>query len=101
MKHTTILKTLAIAAAMVAALLATTARADLLLKYADGNAPVEELDLGVRPAGAWTEPLKFILYTDGPKYTVSNLDYTPSSPTITYSGEQRNLPWQNSRSSLL
>ena len=65
----------------------------LHLKYmADDQEVIDTLNLGVRPINAWTEPFAFQMYTDGPDYTVTVLDFTPSDGMFTVSGEE--LPFQ-------
>ena len=51
----------------------------LHVKYWDGTQYVTDaLNLGVRPIGAWKEPFKFFMYSDGPTFTVNVLDFTPN-----------------------
>ena len=65
----------------------------LHVKYMDGEVEVvDELNLGVRPAGAWMEPFNFTMYTEGATYTVNVLDFTPSDGMFTVAGEE--LPFQ-------
>ena len=65
----------------------------LHVKYMErGVEVIDELNLGVRPAGAWMEPFNFTMYTEGTTYTVNVLDFTPSDGMFTVSGEQ--LPFQ-------
>ena len=67
--------------------------AGLHVKYMDRDVEViDELNLGVRPAGAWMEPFNFTMYTEGAAYTVNVLDFTPSDGLFTVSGEE--LPFQ-------
>ncbi|MBQ8957063.1 MAG: hypothetical protein IJ057_00955, partial [Bacteroidales bacterium] len=44
---------------------------------AEGEEVVDSLNLGVRPMGAWMEPFEFTMYSEGPTYTVTVLDFTP------------------------
>ena len=65
----------------------------LHVKYMDGDVEVvDELNLGVRPAGAWMEPFNFTMYTEGATYTVNILDFTPSDGLFNVTGED--LPFQ-------
>ena len=65
----------------------------LHVKYMDGaDEIVDSLNLGVRPAGAWMEPFEFVMYSDGPTYTVNILDFTPSDGMFSVAGEE--LPFQ-------
>ena len=65
----------------------------LHVKYMDGDVEVvDELNLGVRPVGAWMEPFNFTMYTEGATYTVNILDFTPSDGMFNVSGED--LPFQ-------
>ena len=51
----------------------------LHVKYMDGTTEViDSLNLGVRPIGAWMAPFEFVMYSEGPTYTVNVLDFTPS-----------------------
>ena len=63
---------------------------NLHVKYvnAEGEEVIDTLDLGVRPAGAWMEPFTFTMYTDGPDYTVTVLDFTPSDGMFVVEGEE-------------
>ena len=73
---------------------ATTARADLLFKYVGGTNAVDTLDLGVRPVGAWTEPFKFTMYSDGPEYEIHNiLVYSNFLNPATFSVEEVDYPF--------
>ena len=67
---------------------------NLHVKYvnAEGEEVIDTLDLGVRPAGAWMEPFTFTMYTDGPDYTVTVLDFTPSDGMFSVEGEE--LPFE-------
>ena len=68
----------------------------LHVKYMDGEEEIiDVLNLGVRPAGAWMEPFNFIMYTDGPAYTVNILDFTPTDGLFNVYGEE--LPFQVTR----
>ena len=61
----------------------------LHVKYMDGDVEViDELNLGVRPAGAWMAPFEFTMYSDAPAYVVNILDFTPSDGLFTVSGEE-------------
>ena len=65
----------------------------LHVKCMDGGVEViDALDLGVRPVGAWMEPFRFTMYSDGPTYTVNVLDFTPSDGMFSVSGQE--LPFQ-------
>ena len=65
----------------------------LHVKYMAGDVEViDELNLGVRPAGAWMEPFNFTMYSEGPTYTVNVLDFTPSDGMFTVAGQE--LPFQ-------
>ena len=65
----------------------------LHVKYVIGEEEIiDSLNMGVRPAGAWMEPFNFIMYTDGPAYTVSVLDFTPNDHVFSVSGQE--LPFQ-------
>ncbi len=66
----------------------------LHVKYvnADGNEIVDSLNLGVRPVGAWMEPFQFTMYSEGPTYTITVLDFTPSDGIFSVEGEE--LPFQ-------
>ena len=51
----------------------------LHVKYMDGTTEViDSLNLGVRPINAWMAPFEFVMYSEGPTYTVNVLDFTPS-----------------------
>ena len=66
---------------------------NLHVKYMDGEEEViDSLNMGVRPAGAWMEPFQFTMYSEGPTYTVTVLDFTPSDGMFSVSGEE--LPFQ-------
>ena len=68
----------------------------LHVKYMAGDVEIiDELNLGVRPAGAWMEPFDFTMYTEGTAYTVNVLDFTPSDGMFTVAGEE--LPFQVTR----
>jgi len=68
----------------------------LHVQYMDGeNVVIDSLNLGVRPINAWTEPFEFTMYSEGPNYTVTVLDFTPSDGMFTAAGEE--LPFQVSR----
>ena len=59
----------------------------LHVKYIEGEEEIiDSLYLGVRPIGAWMEPFDFIMYTDGPTYTVNVLDFTPSEGLFNVGG---------------
>ena len=62
---------------------------------ADGEEVIDSLNLGVRPMNAWTEPFEFTMYSEGPDYTVTVLDFTPSDGMFTVSGEE--LPFHVTR----
>ncbi|MBR5726759.1 MAG: choice-of-anchor J domain-containing protein, partial [Muribaculaceae bacterium] len=65
----------------------------LHVKYIAGEEEIiDELNMGVRPAGAWMEPFNFTMYSEGPTYTVNVLDFTPSDGLFTVEGEE--LPFQ-------
>ncbi|MBR4829304.1 MAG: choice-of-anchor J domain-containing protein [Muribaculaceae bacterium] len=65
----------------------------LHVKYMNGDVEViDELNLGIRPAGAWMEPFNFTMYTEGATYTVNILDFTPSDGLFNVTGED--LPFQ-------
>ncbi|MDO5316884.1 MAG: choice-of-anchor J domain-containing protein, partial [bacterium] len=65
----------------------------LHVKYMDGDTEVvDTLNMGVRPVGAWMEPFQFTMYSDGPTYTVTVLDFTPSDGMFSVSGQE--LPFQ-------
>ena len=66
---------------------------NLHVKYMNGSQEViDQLDMGLRPIGAWTEPLPFTLYTEGLPYTVYVLDFSPSDNMFSVGGEE--LPFQ-------
>jgi len=72
-------------------------QAGLHVKYMDGEDEiVDALNLGVRPLNAWMEPFEFTMYSEGPTYTVTNLDFTPSDGMFSVSGQE--LPFQVTRS---
>ena len=65
----------------------------LHVKFVDGeDVVIDELNLGVRPIGAWMAPFEFTMYTDGAMYIVNALDFTPSDGMFTVAGEE--LPFQ-------
>ena len=65
----------------------------LHVKYMAGEEEViDSLNLGVRPINAWMEPFEFTMYSEGPNYTVTVLDFTPSDGMFTVEGEE--LPFQ-------
>ena len=65
----------------------------LHVKYIDGEEEIiDSLYLGVRPVGAWMEPFDFIMYSEGPTYTVTVLDFTPSDGLFVVDGAT--LPFQ-------
>ena len=65
----------------------------LHVKYFEGEEEIiDSLYMGVRPIGAWMEPFNFIMYSEGPTYTVTVLDFTPSDGLFNVSGEE--LPFQ-------
>ena len=66
----------------------------LHVKYvnADEEEVIDSLNLGVRPAGCWMEPFAFTMYSEGPNYTVTVLDFTPSDGMFVVEGEE--LPFQ-------
>ena len=39
---------------------------------------IDSLNLGTRPINAWMAPFEFVMFTEGPTYTVTVLDFTPS-----------------------
>ena len=60
----------------------------LHVKYMDGDEEViDELNLGVRPIGAWMAPFNFTMYTGGTVYVVNILDFTPNDGMFSVSGE--------------
>ena len=67
---------------------------DLLhVKYMAGEEEiVDSLNMGIRPAGYWMEPFNFTMYSEGPTYTVTVLDFTPSDGMFSVEGEE--LPFQ-------
>ena len=67
---------------------------NLHVKYvnAEGEEVIDTLDLGVRPAGAWMEPFTFTMYSEGPTYNVTVLDFTPSDGMFSVEGEE--LPFE-------
>ena len=68
----------------------------LHVRYMDGDVEViDSLNMGVRPINAWMEPFNFTMYTEGPAYTVTVLDFTPSDGMFSVSGEE--LPFQVTR----
>ena len=70
--------------------------AGLHVKYMDRDVEViDELNLGVRPVGAWMEPFDFTMYTEGAAYTVNVLDFTPDDGMFSVTGEE--LPFQVTR----
>jgi len=65
----------------------------LHVKYMAGEEEViDSLNLGTRPINAWMEPFEFTMYTDGPTYTVTHLDFTPVNGMFVVEGEE--LPFQ-------
>ena len=65
----------------------------LHVKYMAGNEEViDSLNLGVRPIGAWMEPFNFTMYSEGPNYTVTLLDFTPDDGLFEAAGQE--LPFQ-------
>ena len=65
----------------------------LHVKYMDGEEEViDSLNLGVRPINAWMEPFEFTMYTEGRRYTVTVLDFTPSDGMFSVEGQE--LPFQ-------
>ena len=65
----------------------------LHVKFMAGEEEViDSLNLGVRPMGAWMEPFNFTMYSDGPTYTVTVLDFTPDDGMFTVEGTE--LPFQ-------
>ena len=61
----------------------------LHVKYMDGEDEViDSLNLGVRPVGAWMEPFNFTMYSEGPNYQVTVLDFTPSDGMFSVEGEE-------------
>ena len=67
---------------------------NLHVKYvnAGGEEVIDTLDLGVRPAGAWMEPFTFTMYSEGPTYNVTVLDFTPNDGMFSVEGQE--LPFQ-------
>ena len=54
---------------------------DLLhVKYTDpvNGEIIDSLNLGTRPINAWMAPFEFVMFSEGPTYTVNVLDFTPS-----------------------
>ena len=71
----------------------TTAQSSLHVKYMNGSQEViDELNMGLRPIGAWTEPFAFTMYTEGTSYTVNVLDFAPSDDMFLIGGEE--LPFE-------
>ncbi len=66
----------------------------LHVKYVaeDGTEVIDALDLGVRPVGAWMEPFTFTMYSEGPTYNVTVLDFTPNDGMFSVEGQE--LPFQ-------
>ena len=61
----------------------------LHVKYMDGEEEIiDTLNMGVRPANAWMEPFNFTMYSEGPNYTVTVMDFTPSDGMFTVEGEE-------------
>ena len=61
----------------------------LHVRYMEGeNAIVDSLNLGVRPINAWMEPFNFTMFSEGPVYTVTVLDFTPSDGLFSVEGEE-------------
>ena len=68
----------------------------LHVKYFEGEEEIiDELNLGVRPMGAWMEPFEFVMYSEGPTYTVNILDFTPTDGLFNVGGVE--LPFQVTR----
>ena len=68
----------------------------LHVKYMAGEEEIiDRLNMGVRPVGAWMEPFNFSMYSEGPTYTVTVLDFTPSDGMFSVSGQE--LPFQVTR----
>ena len=65
----------------------------LHVKYIEGEEEIiDSLYMGVRPIGAWMEPFNCIMYTEGPTYTVSVLDFTPTDGLFSVDGVE--FPFQ-------
>ncbi len=66
----------------------------LHVKYVaeDGTEVIDTLNLGVRPVGAWMEPFTFTMYSEGPTYNVTVLDFTPNDGMFSVEGQE--LPFQ-------
>jgi hypothetical protein len=65
----------------------------LHVKYLAGEEEiVDSLNLGTRPIGAWMEPFNFIMYSEGPTYTVNVLDFTPNEDLFVVEGVE--FPFQ-------
>ncbi|MBR0540329.1 MAG: hypothetical protein IJK36_08945, partial [Bacteroidales bacterium] len=66
----------------------------LHVKYVaeDGTEVIDTLNLGVRPVGAWMEPFTFTMYSEGPTYNVTVLDFTPNDGMFSVDGAE--LPFQ-------
>ena len=61
----------------------------LHVKYMEGEEEIiDSLNLGVRPIGAWMEPFNFTMYSEGPTYTVTVLDFTPSDGMFSVEGAE-------------
>ena len=58
----------------------------------DGTEVIDTLNLGVRPVGAWMEPFTFTMYSEGPTYNVTVLDFTPNDGMFSVEGQE--LPFQ-------
>ena len=58
----------------------------------DGTEVIDTLNLGVRPVGAWMEPFRFTMYSEGPTYNVTVLDFTPNDGMFSVEGQE--LPFQ-------
>jgi len=52
----------------------------LHVKYTDpvNGEIIDSLNLGTRPINAWMAPFEFVMFSEGPTYTVNVLDFTPS-----------------------
>ena len=69
------------------------AQSSLHVKYMNGSQEIiDDLNMGLRPIGAWTEPFAFTMYTEGTTYMVDVLDFSPSDDIFLIGGEE--LPFQ-------
>ncbi len=68
----------------------------LHVKYLAGEEEIiDSLNLGTRPIGAWMEPFEFVMYSEGPTYTVNVLDFTPTDGLFSVGGVE--VPFQVNR----